>query len=71
MFAKNSFIKSYRKSTREHSRLEPLQKNKSILKMCFLKQNWRHKAFNVISRNSFAGTLLLNFQALKQLIRDF
>ena len=70
MFSKKSFVKSYRKSTREHPRLELLQKSKTILKMCFLKQDWRQLC-NIISKNSFAGLLWLNFQALKQLITTF
>ena len=38
MFSRKSFVKSYKKSTREQPRIELLQKCKTILKMCFLKQ---------------------------------
>ena len=71
MFSKKSFVKSYKKSTGEHPRVELLQKSKTVLKMCFLKQDLSHEACNVISRNSFVGVLQLNFQALKQLITTF
>ena len=71
MFSKKLFSKSYKKSTREYPRVELLQKGKTILKMCFLKQDWRHEVFNFISRNSFVGILQSNIQALKQCITTF